>query len=386
MAAGTTIKHKRKAGAFSNGELAAGEWGLDVSNDVWYFSSNGTTVQPMATGAGTVDTANSPNANEFARFTDADTIEGRTVSETKTDLGLENVTNESKATMFTNAALTGTPTAPTAADGTNTTQIASTAFVQTAVASAAANIGKRTRVRAATTGNVTISTALNNGDALDGVTLATGDLVLVKNQTAPEENGIYVVGPSPSRSAEYDTYDEHAGSLIAVQEGSTNADTLWLSTSNVGGTLGTTAIAFTKLVIAGELLASNNLSDLNNAATARQNLGVEIGVNVQAYDAELAALAGVSSAADKLPYFTGSGTAGVTDFSSFARTLLDDANASAARTTLDAAQTSHTHAATDITSGDLAAARMQANVAAAINGSGAATINNAALVIDGGTV
>lgn len=85
-------------------------------------------------GGGGIDTANSPNANEFARFTDADTIEGRTASEVKADLGLENVTNESKATMFTSAALTGTPTAPTAAGGTNSTQIASTAFVAAAIA------------------------------------------------------------------------------------------------------------------------------------------------------------------------------------------------------------------------------------------------------------
>lgn len=51
------------------------------------------------------------------------------VTVTKVDVGLGNVTNESKATMFTNAALTGTPTAPTASGGTNTTQIATTAFV-----------------------------------------------------------------------------------------------------------------------------------------------------------------------------------------------------------------------------------------------------------------
>lgn len=51
------------------------------------------------------------------------------VTLTKTDVGLGNVINESKATMFNNAALTGTPTAPTAAKGTNNTQLATTAFV-----------------------------------------------------------------------------------------------------------------------------------------------------------------------------------------------------------------------------------------------------------------
>lgn len=54
-------------------------------------------------------------------------------SVTATQVGLGNVTNESKSTMFASAALTGTPTAPTATSGTNTTQIATTAFVTAAV-------------------------------------------------------------------------------------------------------------------------------------------------------------------------------------------------------------------------------------------------------------
>lgn len=84
----------------------------------------------------------------------------------------------------------------------------------------------------------------------------------------------------------------------------------------------------------GDMLAANNLSDLANAATARANLGVAINVNVQAYDGDLAAIAALTSAADRGIMFTGSGTAAVYTLTAAGLALLDDANAAAQRTTL----------------------------------------------------
>ncbi len=126
-------------------------------------------------------------------------------------------------------------------------------------------------VRAATTGPINISADLENGDTIDGVTLATGDRVLVKNQSTGSENGIYVVVASgaASRATDADTSAEvTSGMFTFVSEGTTNADSGWVLTTNDTITLGTTALTFAQFSGAGQITAGAGLTKTGNTIDA----------------------------------------------------------------------------------------------------------------------
>jgi hypothetical protein len=123
-------------------------------------------------------------------------------------------------------------------------------------------------VRVATTATITIATALNNGDAIDGVTLATGDRVLVKDQSTGSQNGIYVVGASPGRAFDWDQdltsdvpAEESQGAVIVVLEGTANGGTTWRCTNTGAVVLGTTALTFAQFGTGGAV-ALDDLSDV----------------------------------------------------------------------------------------------------------------------------
>jgi hypothetical protein len=90
-------------------------------------------------------------------------------------------------------------------------------------------------VRLATTTNVNLNSALENGDTLDGVTLATGNEILVKNQTTASENGVYTVNASgaPTRFASADTFEELNGCIVYVGFGSTNVNRFYYQTATL---------------------------------------------------------------------------------------------------------------------------------------------------------
>ena len=85
----------------------------------------------------------------------------------------------------------------------------------------------------------------------------------------------------------------------------------------------------------GNIIVSDGTNwTVESGATARTSLGLAIGTNVQAYDAGLQSISGLTTAANKMIYTTASDTYAVTDLTAFGRSLIDDADAAAARTTL----------------------------------------------------
>lgn len=98
----------------------------------------------------------------------------------------------------------------------------------------------------------------------------------------------------------------------------------------------------------GDMLAAQNLNDVADKATSRTNLGVAIGTDVQAFDAELTAIAGLTSAANKIPKFTGSGTAVLVDF------IDEDTMASNSDTALPTQQSVKAYVDTSVSGGAVA--------------------------------
>lgn len=142
---------------------------------------------------------------------------------------------------------------------TNATDAATKAYVD----SVATGLDVKASVRVATTANVDLSGALENGDVVDGVTLATGNRVLVKNQSTGSQNGIYVVQASGAavRATDADADAEVTPGLFTfVEEGTANGNTGWVLTTDSPITVGSTALAFSQFSDSAALTAGSGLT------------------------------------------------------------------------------------------------------------------------------
>lgn len=105
-------------------------------------------------------------------------------------------------------------------------------------------------VRVSTITNGTLATSYENLDTIDDITLATGDRILLKNQTTSTENGIYIVQVTgaPIRSDDFIVGDSVVSKMIPIDEGTVNADTMWLCTNDLGSDIvGTNNLSFQQI-------------------------------------------------------------------------------------------------------------------------------------------
>ena len=146
---------------------------------------------------------------------------------------------------------------------TDATDAATKAYVD----SAAQGIDWKASVRVATTATGTLASAFADGSTVDGVTLATGDRILIKNQATGSQNGIYVVQATgaPTRSTDADANAEVTSNFaVFVEEGTVNADSGWVLTNDGAVTVGTTALTFTQFTGLGQITAGDGLTKTGN--------------------------------------------------------------------------------------------------------------------------
>lgn len=139
----------------------------------------------------------------------------------------------------------------------------SDAVTKVYVDSAIQGLDIKESARAATTAAITLASDLENGDTIDGITLVTGDRVLVKDQSTASENGIYIVAASgaPARSSDFAASDAVAGSFVFIEEGTVNADSGFVCTSNSGSdVVGTDSLSFTQFSGAVGIVGGDGLT------------------------------------------------------------------------------------------------------------------------------
>src|SRR5262245_7947392 len=161
---------------------------------------------------------------------------------------------------------------------------ASDAATKSYVDNASAGLSWKEAVRAATTANGTLASAFANGQAIDGVTLATNDRILLKNQTTQTGNGIYTVNSAgaPTRATDADNVGDLEQATVFVMEGTTLADTAWVCTTNGAITPGSTATAWAQFASSGGSVPTTRAINTTGALTGGGDLSADRTISVLA--------------------------------------------------------------------------------------------------------
>jgi hypothetical protein len=178
-------------------------------------------------------------------ITDSKVASGANIASSKLADGA-NFVKKDGSVAFTGDQSMGNNKLTTLATPTNTGDAANKGYVDNLIASLPSAYRYR-NVKVATTTNITLSNPATS--TIDGISLTSGDRVLVHNQNTPSQNGIYVFDTSSTamtRASDSDAWDELVGSLVYVDQGSSQAEYRYFCTSNSGGTLGSTAVTYTQ--------------------------------------------------------------------------------------------------------------------------------------------
>lgn len=228
----------------------------------------GTATPSAISGTASAGSATAPSKEDHTHaFTPTQNLSMATFKLTNLGTPTDNADAATKAYADTMLPLVGGTMSGAIAMGTNkitglgTPTADADAANKGYVDSVAQGLDTKASVVAATTTNGTFATAFADGQVVDGVTLATGNRLLIKNQTDATTNGIYTVNASgaPTRSTDMDNGSEFPSAYVFVEQGTVNADTGWVCTNNAPVTLGSTNITWTQFSGAGTYTANNGV-------------------------------------------------------------------------------------------------------------------------------
>jgi len=165
----------------------------------------------------------------------------------------------------------------------NANDIASKSYVDSTIN----GLDVKESVHLATTAAGTLATSFANGETVDGVALATGDRILIKDQADASENGVYTVNASgaPTRATDFDADSEvTAGAFFFVEEGTTNGNNGFTLTTNDDITVGTTDLTFTQFSGSGQITAGTGMTKSGNTLNVVGGDGIVANANDLAID------------------------------------------------------------------------------------------------------